>query len=280
MIARRRTVTTLVVLIAIYAAVCLAAWTLQRRFLYFPGPALPAPAAVGLQKAQKISAKSDSYNYSLTHWYIPPERPDRPVIVHFHGNAGTIADRAFIAKAWAGEGYGVLLAEYPGYGGNPGSPTEDSLYAAGRAVLAALEREGVAPGRMILLGESLGAAVAVYLAQTQAQKGVAVGAVILEAPFTGTAAVAQRAYWFLPMRWLMRDRYPNRARIAGIGAPLLIVHGGRDSIVPQGHGRTLFEAARQPKHAAWLDPADHNDLHAHGAFDVELAMVRSLFPAK
>jgi fermentation-respiration switch protein FrsA (DUF1100 family) len=274
----RAVVTTLVILIVAYAAVCLAAWGLQRRFMYFPGPALPPPASAGLADARIIRSESMSSRTRLTHWYIPSARPGAPVIAHFHGNAGSIADRAFVARAWAAAGYGVLLAEYPGYGGNPGAPTETSLYDAGRAVLAALGDEGLPPRRWILVGESLGAGVAVRLAQEQADRGLPVGAVILEAPFTATADVARRVYWFLPMRWLIRDRFPLRDRIAGIGAPLLIVHGGRDGIVPQRHGRALFAAAREPKQGAWIERADHNDLHAHGAFDAEFAFVRQLFP--
>lgn len=269
--------TSLVILIVAYAAVCLAAWGLQRRFMYFPGPPVPSPASAGLPDSRVIRVESAASGQMLIHWYIPPGRPEAPVIVHFHGNAGSIADRAFVARMWAAAGYGVLLAEYPGYGGNPGAPTETSLYDAGRAVLAALGDEGVPPRRWVLVGESLGAGVAVQLAKEQADRGFPVGAVILEAPFTATADVARRVYWFLPMRWLIRDRFPLHDRIAGIGAPLLIVHGGRDGIVPQRHGRTLFAAAREPKQAAWIERADHNDLHAHGAFDAELGYVLGLF---
>lgn len=278
MLVRRRFVTTFVILLAVYAAVCLAAWSLQRRFVYFPGPALPPPADVGLPDARILRSTSAGYGYKLIHWYIAPKRPDAPVIVHFHGNAGSIADRAFLARAWADAGFGVLLAEYPGYGGNPGSPTEESLYDTGRAVLAALAREGVPAKRWILVGESLGGGIAVFLAEIQAKQGVPVGAVILEAPFTTTADVAQRAYWFLPIRWLIRDRFPNIDRIARIGAPLLIVHGGRDEIVPQRLGRALLATAREPKQGVWIERGRHNDLHARGAFEAELEFVRKLFP--
>ncbi len=274
----RRAMTALLLLVAGYAAICLVAWSVQRRFMYFPGPALPPPARVGLSDANIFHSISKPSGLKLTHWYIPPKRPDGAVIVHFHGNGGTIADRAFVARAWADAGFGVLLAEYPGYGGNPGRPTEARLYEAGQAVLAALAAEGVPPKRWVLVGELLGSGVAVYLAQTQAQQGIPVGGVILEAPFTDAADVAQRAYWFLPMRWVMRDRYPNRRRIAGIGAPLLIVHGGRDAIVPQRQGRALLDAARPPKQGVWIDAAGHNDLYAHGAFEAELKFVRNLFP--
>jgi fermentation-respiration switch protein FrsA (DUF1100 family) len=131
--------------------------------------------------------------------------------------------------------------------------------------------------RWILIGESLGSGVAVHQARCQADKGVAVGALILEAPFTDTGSVGQRAYWFLPVRWLIHDRYPNRDRIGGIEAPVLIVHGARDSTVPQAHGRALFEAAREPKQADWIEAAGHNDLHLHGAFETELRFVRQWF---
>ena len=169
---------------------------------------------------------------SLFSWYLPP-RAGRPVIAHFHGNGGHIGYRAERLRRFAGEGYGVLLAEYRGYAGNPGTPCEAGLYADAEAALAFLVAQKIAPSQLVLWGELLGSGVAIYLA---AQRPVA--GVILEAPFTSVAAAAQHHYAFLPAVALVRDRFDSLSRIGRIGAPLLVMHGERDMIVPVRHGRS------------------------------------------
>jgi hypothetical protein len=160
------------------------------------------------------------------------------------------------------EGYGVVLAAYPGYGGNPGQPTETSLHAAGSGTLASLAAQGIDAGRVVLWGESLGGGVATRLAVEQRVAGV-----ILQAPFTSVADRAQELYPIIPARRLTLDRFEILPRIAAIDAPLLVIHGEEDRIVPAGHGRQIFAAAREPKRGVFIPHADHNDLHAYGLAD-------------
>jgi hypothetical protein len=198
----------------------------------------------------------------LVAWYHSPPNQNAPLIVLFHGNGGTIEIRAAKAKTYIGAGFGVLLPEYRGYGGNPGSPSEAGLYADGRAALAFAAAQGIAPDRWILLGESLGTGVAVQMATEQR-----VAALVLEAPYTSIADVAQSDFPLLPVWWLVRDRFDSAEKIARVGVPLFVVHGERDGTIPVKFGRALFAAASEPKEAMWLPDAGHGVIGKH-AVDV------------
>jgi len=189
---------------------------------------------------------------TLLAWYHKAPNRNGPVLVLFHGNGGTIEIRAAKAKTFIAAGFGVLLPEYRGYGGNPGSPTEDGLYADGRAALAFAAEQDVAPGRVVLLGESLGTGVAVQMAVEQR-----VAALVLQAPYSSVADVAQGDFPLLPVWWLVRDRFDSVDKIARVGVPLFVVHGERDAVVPVRFGRALFAAASEPKEALWLPGAGH-----------------------
>ncbi len=158
----------------------------QRQLLYRPDrsrPDLGELTALGVREV----ALTTSDGLSLLSWYLPP-RPGRPVIVYFHGNGGHIGYRAGRLRRFAGEGYGVFMAEYRGYAGNPGTPCEAGLFADGEAALDFLDDARIDPGRLVLWGESLGSGVAVALAARRQ-----IGGLVLEAPFTSVAAAAQHA---------------------------------------------------------------------------------------
>ena len=266
---------------AAYGVVVLAAFFMQRSLMYAPGTTLPTvPAgftAVTLTTTDGLV---------LTSWYAAPTAPGRAIIVYFQGNAGTIADRVAKVLPFVADGHGVLLTGYRGYGGNPGTPTERGLLADARLALKFALAEAGAARPVVLFGESLGSGVAVQLAAGHAQgkepvtdepvTGAPVAAVVLEAPFTSAATVGQAAYPFLPVKLLIRDRFDSLARIAAIGAPLLIVHGERDRVVPVVQGRRLLAAAQAPKTGHFLPGAGHNDLAAYGAIAHERAFLRQL----
>ena len=146
----------------------------------------------------------------------------------------------------------------------PESSYEDGLYADGRAALAFLDAERVPGDRLVLYGESLGGGVAVRMAAERAEERP-VGAVVLEAPFTSIAAVAQRHYFYLPAYWLVKDRFDIESVIDRIAAPLFVFQGERDEVIPNSLGRALYAAAHEPKEAQWYPRARHNDLYDHGA---------------
>ncbi len=236
----------------------------QRWLMYLPSQDRPDPALSGVPEMRPVRLRTAD-GLDLLAWYRPPPGPDRPVMVYFHGNAGHIGFRGDKLRPYLDAGLGVLIVEYRGFGGNPGQPTEDGLYADGRAALAFLDAERVPDDRLVLYGESLGGGVAVRMAAERAEERRPAGAVVLEAPFTSIAAVAQRHYFYLPAYWLVKDRFDIESVIDRIDAPLFVFQGERDEVVPNSLGRALYAAAAEPKEAQWYPRARHNDLYDHGA---------------
>ena len=253
---------TLLVVVAVLAAALGLLWLFQRRLLYFPTPGPVPPAASVLPGAEDVTFETAD-GLRLAGWFVPapPGGPAdrvgraRPAVLVCNGNGGDRSMRAPLAAALARMGLAVLLFDYRGYGGNPGHPTEEGLAADARAALGYLAgRPEVDPERVIYFGESLGAAVALRLATERPP-----AALVLRSPFASLAEVGRRHYPVLPVSLLLRDRYDSAALAGRLDAPLLVVAGGRDQIVPAGHSRRLFDAAPQPKRLVVLDGADHND---------------------
>jgi len=174
-------------------------------------------------------------------------------VLVFNGNAGDRSMRAPLAAALNRMGYSVLLFDYRGYGGNSGRPTEDGLAADARAAEAWLAAQ---PGveRVAYFGESLGAAVAVGLAVQRPP-----AALVLRSPFTSLPDVGAVHYPWLPVRRLLLDRYPSIERIASVSAPLLVIAGDRDDIVPLSLSKRVYDAAAEPKRFVLVPGAGHND---------------------
>jgi uncharacterized protein len=188
---------------------------------------------------------------AVTHWYAAPS-DGAAVIVLFHGNGGTVADLEPWAAAFRTRGYGVMLADYRGYSGNPGAPSEAGVYADARAVLAWLAAQGIDGRRIVLLGWSLGSGVAVQMAIEHHP-----AVLVLLAPYTALVDVAAEQYPLFPVRSLMIDRFDSMSKIAQVDAPLMVVHGEADAVIPTGMGRTLFAAAHEPKRALFLPGVGH-----------------------
>ena len=246
-------------------------YALQRSLMYFPAAEVPSPAAAGVPEMAAVTLHTGD-GLALVSWYAAARAAQSPTIAYFHGNAGNIADRGFKVRPFLDAGIGVLLVGYRGYGGNPGAPGEEGFFADGRAALDFLAGQGVPAERIVVFGESLGSGVAVRMASERR-----LGAVILEAPFTSAADAGQRAYPFLPVRLLIRDRFDSLSRIGSIGAPLLIVHGERDRVVPADHGRRLLAAAAEPKEGVFLPDAGHNDAFEHGSLTVALEFLDRVY---
>lgn len=261
-----------VVLIVAYAGLVMALFAFQRHLMYQPGDHLPAPEQTEIPDAQARITEPEP-GLRLVSWYLPPAE-NKPVVLYYHGNAGTIAERDFKAAGFRQDGKGIWLTGYRGFAGNPGSPTEQGLYADARAALAALVADGIEPGRIILYGESLGTGMAVQMALELAEKGTPAKAVILEAPFASMGTAAQDRYFYVPAKWLVKDRYDNLAKIDRIDAPLLIMHGDADGVVRQSHGKRLFEAAKEPKTGFWPAGGGHSNLEQFGLFEAVNAFLR------
>jgi len=235
-------------------AVAAIAWSQQRRLIYFPFGSVPAPDTLGLLNATAISFQTDD-GLTLMGWFVAARgRPTHTVIV-FNGNAGNRAFRAPLARALSAADVSVLLFEYRGFGGNPGSPSETGLKSDARAARNyVLSRGGEDPARLVYFGESLGTAVATELAVDYPP-----AALILRSPFTSMTDVGKHHYRYLPVGWLLRDRYASIDRIARVRAPVLVIGGDADRIVPFALTRRVYEAARDPKTLLVIRGADHND---------------------
>jgi uncharacterized protein len=249
-----------------YAALVGGLYLFQRQLLYFPDRNRPELFGLEQLGVREVMLSTED-GLSLLSWYLP-SRPGRPVIAYFHGNGGHIGYRAERLLRFAREGYGVLMVEYRGYGGNPGAPTEEGFYADGRAAFAFLDREGVAANRLVLYGESLGSGVAVALAVQHE-----IGALILEAPPTSVAEVAQCHFPYVPASRMVIDRFDSLSRIGKVKAPLLVLHGERDRVVPVRFGRALLNAALEPKEGWFAPEAGHEDLARYGSLDVVIAFI-------
>lgn len=238
-----------------FLGVVLLAWGFQRRLIYFPFQEVPPPEAVGLTGAEAVEFETAD-GLRLRAWFLPPAAPGpRPAFLVCNGNGGNRALRADIGARLRRMGAGVLLFDYRGYGGNPGTPSEAGLIEDTRAARAYLEaRPEVDPSRVVLLGESLGAAVAIACAVERPPAGI-----ILRSPFTSLADVGRHHYPFLPVGMLLRDRYPSLERIRRLRCPLLVIAGEADRIVLPAMSRRLFEAAPEPKRLVLIPGADHND---------------------
>jgi uncharacterized protein len=238
-------------LAAMYIIAVVLVYLFQRKLQYFPDPSeVPLPQGeeyLGLETVELTTVDG----LHITGWHWPGDRPVTLLI--FHGNAGHRDHRLDWIKEFHSSGYGIFILDYRGYGGSEGSPTEEGLYRDGEAALQWLKHKRVS--KIVYLGESLGCGVAVELATRHPPD-----ALILQSGFSSALAVARKAYPYLPVRLLMKDRYECMEKIQKIKCPLLMIHGERDSIIPIGVGRDLFEAAKGPKEWFPVPGADHNDL--------------------
>jgi len=248
--------TILVVLVLAYCGVAALLYVVQRSMMYFPHRERVSPQAAGIPAAEEITL-SPADGERVIAWHVPP-REGRPVIVYFHGNGGNLGHRVTRFRALAEAGYGILALSYRGYGGSSGRPTESGIMLDAAAVYEEAMRRY--PGRLVLWGESLGTAVAVAVAA-----GHEVEAVVLEAPFTSTLAIAASRYPFLPVAWMMKDQYRSDLMVARIRAPVLVMHGENDDIVPIRHGEALYAAITAPKRFVRFPAGGHVDLGEHGA---------------
>lgn len=246
-----------------YLLLLVGLYVFQRGLMYHPGDHLPDAGETQIPEARTAISRPEP-GLDLVSWYVPAN-PGRPTILYFQGNAGTIADRDYKARIFADAGIGIWLTGYRGFGGNQGKPTEAGLYADAQAALAALQSRGIQPADIVLYGESLGTGVAVETAAALARSGTPAKGIILEAPFTSMGDAAQSHYPYVPAKWLVRDSYDSLAKIAGIAAPLLILHGDADKVVPERQGQRLFEAAKEPKRGYWVPAGGHSDLYDFGA---------------
>lgn len=235
---------------ALYAVVVALVWSREREFLYPASTVRTTAAEAGLPPSFEDVVIPTEDGERIVGWYRAPE-PGRTTVLYFHGNGGSLRNRRERVRLLAEGGRGVLIVSYRGYSGSTGSPSEAGLHRDARAAYGWLTAR-VPAERIVAYGESLGSGVAVRLAAESAVSGL-----ILDAPFTSAADAAKGVFWFLPIDWLMRDQYRSIERIGGVRAPILVLHGERDGVVPIALGERLYAAAPEPKRFVRIPGGNH-----------------------
>jgi fermentation-respiration switch protein FrsA (DUF1100 family) len=237
----------------IYVGIVALMAIFQRKLLYLPDRQIGAPEQYGLSGfVDSFTKTADGVSIQL--WYKPAKN-DMPTILYFHGNASHMGNRAGIYSALSGKGFGVLAVSYRGYGKSEGKPSEQGLYADGRAAISFLtENKKILLSNIIIYGESLGTGVSVQMANEYQ-----VGALVMQAPYTSISGRAAEIYFFIPVKLVMIDHFDSLSKISKIKTPLLILHGEQDETIPARHGKTLLAAANDPKEAVFFNDVGHSN---------------------
>lgn len=220
-----------------YIAALAILFVFQSRFIY-PAPQEPAPLTPGYEEVELMTGDG----LALRAFYREAA-PGLPTVLYFHGNGGTLQGASVSNAALVEAGIGALLIEYRGYGGNPGSPSEQGLYADGEAALSWLDAQRIASADIVVVGNSIGGAVAVEITSTLTERGTPPAAMILVAPFRSLPEVAAKKLWWFPVRWLVRDQFDNLGKIGDLALPVLVQHGDADTLIDDSNGKALASAA-------------------------------------
>lgn len=254
-VAMRRMLGELLIPLGIaYGAVLVLVFLFQSHLVFFPGTgreAVLTPQSYGMRFEPLQIRTADGE--TLDAWWVPAEDA-RGVVLFFNGNAGNISHRLDYLQMFHRLRYSTLIVDYRGYGRSTGTPSEAGTYRDAEAAWDYLRHARLAqPRDVVIAGESLGGAVATWLAAKVGPR-----AVVLFSTFTSVNDLGAQVYWFLPVRLLSRIGYDNRENLKRIRAPVFIAHSRDDDIVPYAHGKRLFEAAGEPK--AFLEMrGGHND---------------------
>lgn len=228
-------------------------WGGQRSLVYLPSGGEPPPAGEMIDGAEDVHLHTED-GLELGGWYVPASEPTRDAAVLVtNGNAGNRESRVPLARALSEEGFSVLLFDYRGYGGNPGSPTESGLTTDARAAANVLAERGHTKDRVLYWGESLGAGVAVNLATERPPAGL-----FLRSPFTSLADMAGEHYPIVPSS-ILRDTYPVRDIVSELDVPTSVASGGADTIVPAEQSHQVAEACPHLIEEIVLPDAGHNE---------------------
>lgn len=246
-------------MVGLYVSAALSLYLMQRRLIYHPDPAYYTPDQEGLTNVREVKLETPDGARLIAWW--SPAAAGQPTLLYFHGNASTLVGASERLKLYASAGLGVFIPSYRGYSGSTGSPSETALVADALLAYDYLRKEGVPDADIIPYGESLGSGVAVQLAAARP-----VAALVLDAPYTSLPDVGKLRYPMMPVQTFMVDRFESKRYIGRVKAPILILHGTRDTTVPFALGKALYDAAPEPKQMAALTGAGHSDIYSFGAF--------------
>jgi len=200
---------------------------------------------------EKVKIRTND-SIELLSWYHTKNLNEYKTILFLHGNAGSLKNRIHKINHFKDMKINFLLVAWRGFNGNKGKPTEQGLYEDARSAVRWLNSKGVTENNIIIYGESLGTGVATEIAQNKNFAGI-----ILESPFTSMIDVGKDKYPYLPVRFLLKDKYESNKKIKNIKSPILIIHGKIDNIVPFSMGEKMFQLANEPKYSYFSEYDDH-----------------------
>ena len=241
--------------IGLYLAALFFVYFAQRSFMYFPPSGGVPDGFLSEHNAQIISIEVEGIG-RIKSIYMPPPNESAPVILLMHGNGSAAHQYTAHFAAFKKWGVGYLAVEYPGYGGNPGRPNERDILRTALANYDALVEKGIKPEHIFLYGDSLGAAAAIYVVSEREASGL-----ILSAPFLSMQAMARRQMPWFPTSLLLKDKYRSDLKITSVDAPLLVLHGGADAVIPYTQGKALFDLHQGDKKFVLIKGGQHNLLN-------------------
>ena len=247
----------LVVALTLYGGLIALTYANQRALLYPASSQRTTVAQAALSGFEDVILATPD-GERIVGWYKAAE-PGKAMLLYFHGNGGSLWNRRDRARLLTQQGRGLLMVSYRGYSGSTGAPSEAGLRTDARTAYDWLAQR-FPPSRLVLYGESLGTGVAVRLATERRVAGL-----ILDAPFTSATDVARFHFWYLPVDWLMQDRFRSIDLIGEISVPLLVLHGDEDRVTPIALGERLFAAASEPKHFVPFPGGSHVENLERGA---------------
>ena len=234
----------------IYFLVLVFLYFYQRSLLYHPNENNYSGDKISVD-IEKVKIQT-SDNIELLGWYHEKNLKDYKTLVYFHGNAGSLENRIHKLNHFQDMNINFLIVAWRGFNGNKGKPSERGLYVDGKSAIDWLKKKGVDEKNLILYGESLGTGVATHLAQNKNYAGV-----ILETPFTSMVDAAKNFYPYFPINLLLKDKFENFKKVKNINAPILVMHGEVDKIVPFSMGKKIYEIANNPKYSYFTKYDDH-----------------------
>ncbi|MEM7207510.1 MAG: alpha/beta hydrolase [Pseudomonadota bacterium] len=265
----------LLFVVSAYFLLAFALFVFQRNLIYLPTRGEISDRTLSINGLTHWPAKNNYRGY-LAH---PNNNTNnvRGTVIVFHGNAGNASDRRYYSDALTALGYRVLIIEYPGYGARRGSPGEQEIVSDGVATLGIVREQYGGP--IFILGESLGAGVAAaVLAQTKQNSNIEIAGIALLTPWDSLTNLAGSIYWFMPVRWLLRDRYESVDNLREFSGRVAMITAAQDRVIPNIHSERLFESIGSQKRRWHFEKSGHNDWPSHPQADWWREMMDFLDP--
>ena len=238
------------IIIFVYFIILIFLYFYQRNLMYHPNENNYSDDKISVH-IDKVKVITDD-NIELLGWYHQKDLQKYKTILFFHGNAGSLENRIHKLNHFREMDVNFLIIAWRGFDGNKGKPSENGLYEDGKSALNWLFKKGVKEENIIIYGESLGTGVATHLSQKKNFAGI-----ILETPFTSMTNAAKAFYPYIPVGLLLKDKFNNEEKIRNINAPVLIMHGEADQIVPFNMGKKMYEIANEPKYSYFTKHDNH-----------------------